>query len=68
MKTLEVSIYDTGDVMDRVYLHPDGRVEFETGAARPMFDTLTRQGMTDSEAFEARTGWSNGYIVSTLAP
>lgn len=66
MKTLEVADYGSGNVLDRVTLHPDGQVSYETGVAAPMFETLTGQGLTPSQAFEMRTGWSNGYVVSNL--
>lgn len=66
MKTLEVSDYDSGNVLDSIYLSPDGTVTYETGAGRPLIDNLVGQGLTPSEAFEQRIGWSNGYVVSKL--
>lgn len=66
MKTLEITNYDSGDVLDRIHLSPDGRVTYDTGAGESLIRTLTGQGMSESEAFEMRTGWSNGYIVSKL--
>lgn len=66
MKTLEVTDYDSGAVLDQIHLAPDGKVTYATGAGQSLIETLTRQGMTESEAFEMRTGWSNGYIVSKL--
>lgn len=66
MKTLEVSDFDSGTVLDRITLSPDGQVSYDTGAGEPLIVTLVGQGMSPSEAFEARTGWSNGYVVSKL--
>lgn len=67
MKTLEFTDFDSGTVIDRVTLSPDGKVSYDTGRAEPMIQTLVAQGLTPSQAFEARTGWSNGYITATLA-
>lgn len=67
MKTLIVSDVDTKQEYDRVMLSPDGKLTFDTGAARPMFDNLIKSGMSESEAFEMRTDWSNGYVQSKLA-
>lgn len=46
-----------------------GRLRFETGAARPMFDNTKKarnrlQGKhtTDAQLYAALNGWSNGYI------
>lgn len=66
MKTLEVSDRDTGRVLDRITLSPDGQVSYDTGAGEPLIVNLVGQGMSPSEAFEARTGWSNGYVVAKL--
>lgn len=67
MKTLEVADYNSGNVLDRVTLSPDGKISYETGRARALFENLVARGATESEAFEMRTGWSNGYVVSNLA-
>ena len=66
MKTLEVRLVDSGEVLDRVTLSPDGKVSYETGRAEPMFLTWTSGGLSESEAFEMRTDWSNGYVTSKL--
>jgi hypothetical protein len=66
VKTLEVSDFDSGTVLDRITLSPDGRVSYDTGAGEPLIVALVGQGMSPSEAFEMRTGWSNGYVVSKL--
>lgn len=66
MKALEVTDHDSGTVLDRITLSPDGQVSYDTGAGEPLIANLVSQGMSESEAFEARTGWSNGYIVSRL--
>lgn len=66
MKTLELSDFDSGDVLDLVTLSPDGHISYDTGRAQPLFQTLIDGGRTESEAFELRTGWSNGYLVSKL--
>lgn len=66
MKTLEVTDVDTGRVLDRVHLSPDGKLTYETGLAQSMLDTLIAQDMDPSQAFDMRIGWSNGYIASSL--
>lgn len=66
MKTLEVADYNSGNVLDRIMLSPDGRVSYETGQGRALIENLTRGGLSESEAFEMRTGWSNGYVISKL--
>lgn len=67
MRTLIITAVDSGREIDRVTLTPDGRLEFATGAARDMFDSLIGLGMSESQAFEMRTGWSNGYVLAALA-
>jgi hypothetical protein len=66
MKTLEVSDYNSGTVLDSIYLHPDGTLTYDTDAGRPLIQNLVDQGMTESEAFEQRIGWSNGYVTAKL--
>lgn len=66
MKTLELSDYDSGKVLDLITLSPDGKVSYDTGAGAGLIENLVARGMTESEAFEMRTGWSNGYLVSKL--
>lgn len=66
MRALVVTDYDSGKILDRVHLSPDGQLSYDTGVAQSLFDTLVGQGMTPPEAFEARTGWSNGYLISNL--
>jgi len=68
MSTLNVTDVASGDVLDRVMLDPAGNLDYETGAARDMFESLINSlGITPAEAFEMRTGWSNGYITAKLA-
>lgn len=66
MKTLEITDVGTGQVLDLVTLSLDGRVSYDTGRAEPLLQTLIDGGLTESEAFEMRTGWSNGYVASNL--
>jgi len=69
MKTLVVTEYPSGKELDRVTLTDSGELEYATGVAESLLDTLvTGQQMTPAQAFEARTDWSNGYVVSQLAP
>jgi len=68
MSTLNVTDVTSGDVLDRVTLDPAGNLGYETGASRDMFESLINSlGITPAEAFEMRTGWSNGYITAKLA-
>lgn len=66
MKTLAITDHDSGMTLDRVQLSPEGQLTYETGVAQSIFDGLIASGMTPSRAFEMRTGWSNGYLVSNL--
>lgn len=66
MKTLILTDHDSGKILDRVHLSPDGQLTYDTGAGQSIFDTLIASGMTPAQAFEMRTGWSNGYLVSNL--
>lgn len=66
MKTLEVTDYNSGRVLDRIHLAPDGSVTYDTGAGEPLIRNLVGAGLSESEAFEQRIGWSNGYVVSKL--
>lgn len=66
MKTLEVTDVGSGEVLDLVTLSIDGHLDYDTGRAESMFRTLIDGGMSESEAFEMRTGWSNGYVASNL--
>jgi len=66
VKTLQVADHDSGAVLDSIYLHPDGTVTYETGAGEPLIRNLVDQGLTESEAFDRRIGWSNGYVTSKL--
>jgi hypothetical protein len=68
MPTLNVTAVDTGDVLDRVTLDDSGNLEYGTGAARDMFESLINSlGITPAKAFEMRTDWSNGYVAAKLA-
>lgn len=49
-----------GRELDRVSFY-DGRLEFDTGAARDLFE-----GREPLDAFERLSGWSNGYITAEL--
>lgn len=66
MKVLAVKDVDSGEEFDQITLHPDGTVTYDTGAGRSLIDNLVRQGMTESQAFDNRIGWSNGYVVTEL--
>lgn len=51
-----------GRELDRVTLY-NGNLDFDTGAARDMFE-----GFEDPQvAFDQMNGWSNGYVVSEPA-
>jgi hypothetical protein len=68
MSTLNVTDVTSGDVLDRVTLEPSGNLGYETGAARDIFESLVNSlGISPAEAFEMRTGWSNGYVAAKLA-
>jgi hypothetical protein len=66
MSTLIISGVDGGKEIDRVTLAND-KLSYQTGAARDMFDNLVNLGYTPAEAFNLRTGWSNGYVLAQLA-
>lgn len=68
MRTLVITEYPSEKVLDRVTLTDSGELEYSTGVARSMFDTLIESQFTPAQAFEMRTDWSNGYLVSKLAP
>lgn len=68
MRTLIVTEYPSQQALDRVTLTDAGTLEYATGLAESLFQPLiTRQGMTPEQAFDMRTDWSNGYVVSKLA-
>ena len=56
----------SGDQLDRVTLDNSGELRYATGVARAMFDTAVKAGLTPEEAFRERSGWSNGYIRTSL--
>jgi len=69
VKTLVVTEYPSGKELDRVTLTDSGELEYATGTAVSLLDTLIEgQQMTPAQAFDARTDWSNGYVVAKLAP
>lgn len=67
MSTLMVIDVASGEPIDRVTLTADGTLEYSTQAGRGMFDTLIENfHMSPAEAFGVRTGWSNGYVRTTV--
>lgn len=66
MPTLIVTDVATGQQLDRVALDNSGELRYATGAARSMFDGAIKAGLTPEEAFRERSGWSNGYIRTSL--
>ena len=56
----------SGDQLDRVTLDNSGELRYATGVARAMFDTAVKAGLTPEEAFRERSGWSNGYIRTSV--
>lgn len=69
MKTLVIAEYPSKRELDRVTLTDDGRLEYDTGAARDMFEPLAASlGVTPEQVFDLRTDWSNGYVTAKLAP
>lgn len=68
MKTLTITEYPGDKELDRVTLTDSGELEYATGVAQSLMESLTKgQGMSPAQAFEMRTDWSNGYLVSKLA-
>ena len=68
MKTLILTDVSSGNILDRITLAADGTVSYETDAGRSLIENLvTAMGITPAEAFEMRTGWSNGYVVAKIA-
>lgn len=68
MKTLVITQYPGNQELDRVTLTDAGDLEYSTGVTRDMFDSLINgQQMSPEQAFDMRTDWSNGYVVSKLA-
>lgn len=68
MKTLNLTAVDDDKILDRITLGDDERVSYETGAGSGLIDGLVNSlGITPAEAFEMRTGWSNGYVSTNLA-
>lgn len=69
MKTLAITEYPGTREIDRVTLTDSGELEYATGLAESLFQPLVEaRGMTPAQAFDMRTDWSNGYVVSKLAP
>lgn len=64
MTTLTVIDVASGDPVDRITLDDD-ELEYDTGVARDMFESLEAVGLTPAQAFDARNGWSNGYLRIT---
>lgn len=64
MPTLIVSDVASGDMLDRVTLSDSG-LDYHTGTAAPLFDSLITAGESPQEAFRLRAGWSNGYVRTT---
>ncbi len=68
MKTLNITDVDSGKVLDRVTLDDGGQVSSDSGLGQQLVDSLVQSlGITPAEAFEMRTGWSNGYISAQAA-
>lgn len=66
MQTIIVTDVTSGDQLDRVTLDNSGELRYATGIARAMFDTAIKDGLTPEEAFRERSGWSNGYIRTSI--
>jgi hypothetical protein len=67
-KTLEIVSVSDGQTVDRVTLGDGGQVTSENGLGEDMITSLvTSLGITPAEAFDMRTGWSNGYLTAKLA-
>lgn len=68
MKTLNLTAVDDDKILDRITLGDDGQVSYETGAGRDLIENIARTlGISMEQAFEMRTGWSNGYVSTNLA-
>lgn len=66
MQTIIVTDVASGDQLDRVTLDNNGELRYATGIARGMLDGAVRAGLTPEEAFRERSGWSNGYIRTSM--
>lgn len=68
MKTLNLMAVGDDKILDRITLDDGGQVGYETGAGRDLIDNLVHSlEITPAQAFEMRTGWSNGYVSTKLA-
>lgn len=67
MALVAKAVNDDTVILDTITL-VGGKLRFETGAAKAMFDNIrkTRAHMgrhtTDAQLYAALSGWSNGYI------
>lgn len=66
MQTIIVTDMTSGDQLDRVTLDSSGELRYATGVARSMLDSAIKAGLSPEEAFRERSGWSNGYIRTSI--